>query len=193
MEKGALLNSDLLTPKPVASSVYVHVPEVRCPHRHEARCPYKQTMDIGDVPLSVFVAVHHLGLPLLRPEEACLSTGFGRARGQDEDQRAGSKHRVQHGVPRCRGRDLCPHTSMVPRLRGSMMPGNDTWRGRDAHQGLAGGARRVGGRGGAARGVSAWDGSESGKKKAARGSMPEAATSNDERASLPEWFPIRNS
>ena len=39
------------------------------------------------------------------------------------------------------------------------------WRGRDAHQGLAGGARRVGGWGGAARGVSAWDGPGQAKRK----------------------------
>ena len=31
------------------------------------------------------------------------------------------------------------------------------------------------------------------RKETAPGSMPEAASSNDGRASLPEWFPIRNS
>ena len=32
-EKGTLLNSDSLTPKPLASSVYVRVPEARSPHK----------------------------------------------------------------------------------------------------------------------------------------------------------------
>ncbi len=33
MEKGTSLNSTSLTPKPLASSVYVHVPEPRSPHK----------------------------------------------------------------------------------------------------------------------------------------------------------------
>ena len=32
-EKGTSLNSDSLTPKPLASSVYVRVPEAPCPHK----------------------------------------------------------------------------------------------------------------------------------------------------------------
>ena len=32
-EKGTSLNSDSLAPKPLASSVYVRVPEARCPHK----------------------------------------------------------------------------------------------------------------------------------------------------------------
>ena len=33
MDKGSSLNSASLTLKPLASSVYVHVPEARCPHK----------------------------------------------------------------------------------------------------------------------------------------------------------------
>src|SRR5208337_1328041 len=32
-DKGTSLNSASLAPKPLASSVYVHVPEARCPHK----------------------------------------------------------------------------------------------------------------------------------------------------------------
>src|SRR5271157_988749 len=62
-------------------------------------------------PFSLFVAVHHLGPLLLRPKEACQSTGRGRARsGQDKDQRnAGGKYRVQHRSSSASGRDPYTH------------------------------------------------------------------------------------
>ncbi len=89
--KGSSLTSAFLTPKPPASSVYVHVPEARCPH--------KRSISVTSL-FSLFVAVHHLGPLLLCPKEACQAMGLGRVRNgqsQDEDQGgAGGKHRVQH-------------------------------------------------------------------------------------------------
>src|SRR5208337_767970 len=41
-DKGTSLNSASLAPKPLASSVYVHVPEARCPHKWSisVMCPF---------------------------------------------------------------------------------------------------------------------------------------------------------
>ena len=78
-EKGTSLNSDSLTPKPLASSVYVRVPEARRPHKRsisvmslfpsprERRCAVREAVD-----LSVAVALRQRGRRRDRRRDACL-------------------------------------------------------------------------------------------------------------------------
>ena len=86
--------------------------------------------------------VHHLGPLLLRRKRrarrwALATCGTARVRTKIRAAQATSIA-YNIGVPREVGGET--HTLMSspgPRPRGGMMPRNDTWRGRDAHQGLA--------------------------------------------------------
>ena len=85
------------------------------------------------------VAVHQLGPSLLCPKQACQAMGLGRAGTARTKIRIAQAASIAYNivVPRRRGEIHALNSSLGPRSRGGMMPRNDTWRGRDAHQGLA--------------------------------------------------------
>ena len=118
-EKGTSLNSDSLAPKPLASSVYVRVPE--------ARCPNKRSISV----MSLFPSSCERGVPGDGPRPREERPG----RGSEWRRRRAS--RTASAFLGLGGEIHTLMSSPGPRPRGGMMPRNDTLCGRDAHQGLA--------------------------------------------------------